>query len=226
VARVDNRELAAHLGGVVHADADRPVAVHVDYPQRLVGSGLARRPYQHLRVVSPYFFLAQYEGDERGRGQYQKLELMSRLLEQNPGITIEIVTNSPLTSDSTFAQAVVDMDTAPQPQPTQELRERWREGYANNEPPLELVGSEEWRKVVSNPRLRIWETGLLDAVEFGGKETYGKLHAKFIIADGLGFVGTDSFDYRSRPLNNPIRFFFEGAELYADLSADFGRLVA
>ena len=93
-------------------------------------------------------------------------------------------------------------------------------------PPRKMVGSHEWKELVDNPRLRIYETGRIDAVQFGGNQTYGKLHAKFIIADGAGFVGTDNFDYRSRLFNNEFGFFFKGDALYEDLSAEFDKLVA
>ena len=103
---------------------------------------------------------------------------------------------------------------------------KWQEGYVKDEPPRELVESQEWRDLVSNPRVRVYETGRSDAVQFGGRETYGKLHAKFIIADGAGFVGTHNFDYRSRLFNSEFGFFFKGDALYDNLSVEFDKLVA
>jgi phosphatidylserine/phosphatidylglycerophosphate/cardiolipin synthase-like enzyme len=176
--------------------------------------------------VSPYLFLAEYEGDDAGHLDYDDVRLVQKLLAEHPDSTVEIVTNSALTSDNPFAQAVIDMETAPRLLLTPEVTKKWQEGYVKDEPPRELVESQEWRDLVSNPRLRIYETGRIDAVEFGGKETYGKLHAKFIIADGAGFVGTDNFDYRSRLFNNEFGFFFKGDALYEDLNAEFDKLVA
>jgi phosphatidylserine/phosphatidylglycerophosphate/cardiolipin synthase-like enzyme len=51
------------------------------------------------------------------------------------------------------------------------------------------------------------------------------MHAKFIITDNYGFVGTANFDYRSRLFNNEMGFFFASDELLADLNRDFEFLV-
>jgi phosphatidylserine/phosphatidylglycerophosphate/cardiolipin synthase-like enzyme len=194
--------------------------------QVLLQQSLAQQPPRRLRIVSPYLFLAEYQGDSAGHSDFDDVALLKKLLADHPDATIEIVTNSPLTSDNPFAPAVIDMATAPRLLLTPELTERWHEGYVKQEPPRELVESKEWRAAVSNPRLRIYEMGRLDAVELGGTETYGKLHAKFIVADDRGFVGTDNFDYRSRLFNNEFGFLFQGGALSQDLYAEFDKLVA
>lgn len=192
----------------------------------LAGESLREQPPKRLRVVSPYLFAAEYEGDDAGHRDYDDVEFLHKLLAEHPDSTVEIVTNSALTSDNFLAQAVVDMETAPRLLLTPEVTKKWQEGYVKDEPPRELVESQEWRDLVNNPRLRIYETGRIDAVQFGGRETYGKLHAKFIIADGAGFVGTHNFDYRSRLFNNEVGFFFKGEALYEDLGAEFDKLKA
>ena len=222
--------LAHELGNLTNRNAvkgaQENLAANRNSIQFLAGASLREQPPKRLRVVSPYLFLAQYEGNGAGYQPYDDVKLVQKLLANHPDSTVEIVTNSALTSDNPFAQAVIDMETAPRLLLTPEVMKKWQEGYVKDEPPRELVESQEWRELVSNPRLRIYETGRIDAVEFGGKETYGKLHAKFIIADGAGFVGTDNFDYRSRLFNNEFGFFFKGDALYEDLNAEFDKLVA
>jgi phosphatidylserine/phosphatidylglycerophosphate/cardiolipin synthase-like enzyme len=222
--------LAHELGNLTNRNAvtgaQENLAANRNSIQVIAGAGLRDQPPKRLRVVSPYLFLAEYAGDDAGHQDYDDVRLVQKLLAEHPDSIVEIVTNSALTSDNPFAQAVIDMETAPRLLLTPEVMKKWQEGYVKDEPPRELVESQEWRELVSNPRLRIYETGRIDAVEFGGKETYGKLHAKFIIADGAGFVGTDNFDYRSRLFNNEFGFFFKGDALYEDLNVEFDKLVA
>jgi phosphatidylserine/phosphatidylglycerophosphate/cardiolipin synthase-like enzyme len=106
------------------------------------------------------------------------------------------------------------------------MAERWRSSLKKGEIDTALVESPEWKAMVNNPRIRIYETGRLDAAETGGARTYGKLHAKFMLFDDTGFVGTDNFDYRSRLFNNEFGFFFESPELAAALNGEFDLLVA
>ena len=79
--------------------------------------------------------------------------------------------------------------------------------------------------MVAHPQITIYETGRLDDVVLGGDTEYGKLHAKYVIADDLGFVGTANFDYRSRLYNNEMGFFFEGEALAEDINRDFDALI-
>jgi phosphatidylserine/phosphatidylglycerophosphate/cardiolipin synthase-like enzyme len=222
--------LAHELGNLTNRNvvqgAQENLAANRNSIQIILGAALRQQSPKRLRVVSPYLFVAEYEGDDAGHQDYDDVRLVQKLLADHPDSTIEIVTNSALTSDNPFAQAVIDMETAPRLLLTPEVMKKWQEGYVKDEPPRELVESREWQELVSNPRLRIYETGRIDAVAFGGKETYGKLHAKFIIADGGGFVGTDNFDYRSRLFNNEFGFFFKGDALYEDLNVEFDKLVA
>jgi phosphatidylserine/phosphatidylglycerophosphate/cardiolipin synthase-like enzyme len=189
---------------------------------RLAGGLQATEP-KLIRIVSPYLFLAEYTQSSDGT-QHDDVQFLRELLEKHPDSMLEVVTNSAVTSDNPLAQAVIDMDTAPRLLLTKEMRDKWTEGQRSTEPPRELVESEEWRRLVANPRVRVYEMGKLDAVELGGTETYGKLHAKFISADGAGFIGTDNFDYRSRLFNNEFGFFFRSDELYQRLSEIFDQL--
>ena len=52
------------------------------------------------------------------------------------------------------------------------------------------------------------------------------MHAKYVVADDYGFVGTTNFDYRSRLFNNEFGFFFLGGELAEDLNKVFEDLKA
>ena len=169
-----------------------------------------------LRIVSPYFFVSRYD-DKEGEEIYDGVKQTYRWLEENPDSTIELVTNSVLTSDNFIAQAMIDMDTAPRLLLTPEMLERWLSGLKKGELNPELVESDEWKKLVNHPRIRIYQTGKLDSVILGGDEHYGKLHAKFVVIDDYGFVGTTNFDYRSRLFNNEMGFYFKDDELAEDL---------
>ena len=176
----------------------------------------AGTPPKKLRLVSPYFFVARYF-DEEGNEIFDGVKEVHKFLSENPDTIIELITNSVLTSDNFMAQAVIDMDTAPRLLLSPELLERWLSGLEKGELNPELVESEEWKRMIDNPRIKIYETGKLDSVLIGGDKHYGKLHAKYLIADGYGFVGTTNFDYRSRLFNNEFGFYFKDDELYQDL---------
>jgi len=166
-------------------------------------------PAKLVRIVSPYFFMARYF-DEEGNEIFDGVKEVHKLLDENPESTFELITNSVLTSDNFNAQAVIDMDTAPRLLLSPELLEKWLSGLDKGELNPELVESEEWKKMVNNPRIKIYETGKIDSVLLGGNKHYGKLHAKYVVADDYGFVGTTNFDYRSRLFNNEFGFFFPG----------------
>ena len=51
----------------------------------------------HFRVVSPYLFAAQYE-DEEGNVFFDGAKEMVRVLDEYPGLSLEIVSHSVLTS--------------------------------------------------------------------------------------------------------------------------------
>ena len=70
----------------------------------------------------------------------------------------------------------------------------------------------------------IYQTGKLDASELAGSKEYGKLHAKMLLEDDIGFVGTSNFDYRSRLFNNEMGFFFKDNDLAADCNKAFDAL--
>jgi putative cardiolipin synthase len=179
-----------------------------------------------FRIVSPYLFLAEYRKKD-GTIVRDEAEEFRRWLEDHPEAELEIISNSVLTSDNFPAQSVIDMETAPRLLLPPEMREAWLNLDAGEETTAALVSSEEWRALVSHPRLRVYETGRLDSTLLGGGDrNYGKLHAKFFIAHDVGFVGTTNFDYRSRLLNNEMGFFFHDDELAADVHASFDDLVA
>ena len=110
------------------------------------------------------------------------------------------------------------MDTAQRLLLSPELLARWLSNTEDGEFNPELVESEEWKKMINNPRIKIYQTGKLDSKLVGGDKDYGKLHAKFFIANGFGFVGTTNFDYRSRLLQSEVGFYFQGQALYDDLN--------
>lgn len=222
--RVSQVRLAHELANLTNPKATTQVVQNLknnpNSIQTLIYKYLHRtdtQPLTKLVIVSPYYFLPQYY-DAEGNLIYDGVKDVLEYLENNPESTLELITNSALTSDNFFTQAVIDMDTAPRLLLSPELLERWRSDTEDGEFNPELVESEEWKRMINNPRIKIYETGKLDSKLVGGDKDYGKLHAKFFIADGAGFVGTSNFDYRSRLLQSELGFYFKGQALYGDLS--------
>jgi len=178
-----------------------------------------------LRIVSPYLFSGKYF-DKDGKLVHDGAKTLRILLRDHPNLRIEIVTNSVMTSDNPFAQAIIDMDMAPRLLLTPELSKAWLSGLEEGEFNPKVVQSEEWRTLVNNPQIFIYETGKLDSVQLGGGQDYGKLHAKFIIGEIGGFIGTSNFDYRSMLYNNEMGFFISNSGLRQDLIDVFDSLKA
>ncbi len=178
-----------------------------------------------VRIVSPYLFVPAYERSD-GSVYHDGAVALQNWLDRHPENRIEIVTNSVLTSDNFFTQAIIDMDTAPRLLLDKESKELWRDTLKKGELNPALVESDRWREMVSNPRVRIYETGRMDSDQLGGDVAYGKLHAKFFLTDNWGFVGTTNLDYRSRLFNNEMGFFFAGDELRHALIDEFEGLKA
>jgi hypothetical protein len=169
-----------------------------------------------LRIVSPYLFAGVYKNEE-GEVVYDDVQNVHEFLKDNPNVKIEIVTNSVLTSDNFFTQAVIDMEMAPRLLLSPEQQEKWLSDTEDGEFNPELVESEEWKKKINHPQIFIYETGGLDSVELGGETYYGKLHAKFIVGERTGFVGTSNFDYRSILYNNEMGFFYQSDAVRDDM---------
>jgi cardiolipin synthase C len=174
----------------------------------------------HARIVSPYLFLARYY-DDNGNLLLDEAQRVLDWLEEDPDYRYEMITNSVLTSDNFPAQSIVDMDMAPRMLLDAEHKQAWQADLAQSELNPELVESETWQKLVNHPQLSIYETGRLDDAYFGGDRHYGKLHAKYLLGDEAGFIGTANFDYRSRLFNNEMGFFFASSGLREELIADF-----
>jgi cardiolipin synthase C len=174
----------------------------------------------HSRVVSPYLFLARYF-DRDGKLLLDEAQRILDWLSEAPDHRYEMITNSVLTSDNFPAQSIVDIDMAPRMLLDPQSREVWQSESEGGGISLNLVESDTWRQLVNHPQLSIYETGRLDDVYLGGDKHYGKLHAKYLIGDEFGFIGTANFDYRSRLFNNEMGFFFASPELREDLIRDF-----
>ncbi|MGI9315928.1 MAG: phospholipase D-like domain-containing protein [bacterium] len=176
-----------------------------------------------VRLVSPYYFLARYKNRD-GEVVLDEAQRILSWLEEDPERRLEILTNSIITSDNFGAQSVVDMDTAPRLLMSEEMQQRWLKDPAGTEFNADFLSSKEWTDMVQNPQIAVYETGRSDSRLLAGDVDYGKMHAKFIITDRYGFVGTSNFDYRSRLYNNEAGYFFSGDELLADMNADFDYL--
>ena len=179
---------------------------------------------ENLQLISPYLFAAQYKDKDKNI-VLDEAENLLAWLEDHPDRTLDIVTNSVLTSDNFFTQAVIDMDLAPRLLLSEELREAWLRKPDESELNPDLIESEAWIEMVNHPRLRIYETGTLDDPMFGGDVEHGKQHAKYMVGDDMGFVGTTNFDYRSRLYNNEMGFFFRSESLADELRENTDYLI-
>lgn len=197
---------------------DEPVEKAALNPNSVISvlNSIPDEDFTNEQIVSPYLFAALYT-NKQGEVVLDEAKNMLKWLDDDPQRTLDIVTNSVLTSDNFFTQSVIDMDLAPRLLLSEELQEAWLEKTAKSELNPDLVESEEWRRMVNHPRLRIYETGTLDDVLFGGDVAHGKQHGKYIVSDDFGFVGTTNFDYRSRLYNNEMGFMFESQELADDI---------
>ena len=173
-----------------------------------------------LRIVSPYLFSGKYKNKE-GEIVYDGAKQMLQILSDNPDMKIEVITNSVMTSDNFFTQAIIDMDMVPRFLLTPELQEVWLGDKEKGEFNSQVVESEEWKKLINHPQVFIYQTGKLDSILLGGDTYYGKLHAKFIIGEHVGFIGTSNFDYRSNLYNNEMGFLYRSQELRQDLDEIF-----
>ena len=135
------------------------------------------------------------------------------------------MTNSVLTSDNFFTQAVIDMDLAPRLLLSEEMQEAWLKKPDESELNPDLVESAAWIEMVNHPRLRIYETGTLDDALFGGDVEHGKQHAKYLVSEDVGFVGTTNFDYRSRLFNNEMGFFIVSESLADEMRENTDYLI-
>jgi phosphatidylserine/phosphatidylglycerophosphate/cardiolipin synthase-like enzyme len=173
-----------------------------------------------VRMVSPYLFVARYYGPD-GELVVDEAREIKRWLAEDPERRFEMITNSVLTSDNFSAQSIVDIEMIPRVLLDEETVKVWQAEPALSEFNPELVDSIEWQELVNHPRIKVWETGRLDDRMLGGDIDYGKLHAKYMVSDLVGFLGTSNFDYRSRLFNNEMGFFFRSNELLQDFEKDF-----
>ena len=170
-----------------------------------------------LRIVSPYLFAGLYYNAE-GEVVYDGAKNLLKAVAEDPSLRIEIVTNSVMTSDNFFTQAIIDFDMAPRLLLTPEMQEAWLSAPDDSDTNPTVAKSDEWNKLINHPQVFIYQTGKLDSVLFpNGTVDYGKLHAKFIFGEKVGFIGTSNFDYRSNLYNNEMGFFYQDDELHKDL---------
>jgi len=223
----DSRVRLAHeLGNLTDVSVVTDVEYNEDRNPNSIMSLLGRLAEEtpdarSVRIVSPYLFLAEYRRKD-GTLARDEAEDFRRWLSDHPDTVLEIITNSVLTSDNFSAQSIIDMSTGPRLLLPPDLRQAWLELKGDEEVDAELVNSERWQELVGHPRLRVYETGRLDSVLLGdGDRNYGKLHAKFLVADNIGFVGTTNFDYRSRLYNNEMGFFVQNPQIIQDLNEVF-----
>lgn len=175
-----------------------------------------------IKVVSPYLFLQSDLLKEEGVID-KDLNTALNWLEQDPERRIEVITNSVLTSDNFFTQAVIDMHTVPTLiMYDDKLKATWLDDdLASNEQSETFIKSEAWQKAINHPRIKFYQLGKEDSVLLGGSQHYGKLHAKFLIVGDSAFVGTTNLDFRSLLYNNEVGFFLSGDSIVSDLGEQF-----
>ena len=178
-----------------------------------------------LRIVSPYVFMTKYT-DKDGSVTEDTVDIIHRWLDEHPDNRLEIITNSVMTSDNIMTQSVIDMEVGPRLLLSPEMQEIWLSGRKHGEMNPEVTNSYEWRKLVDHPQIFIYQTGKLDSSMLGGDTHYSKMHAKFLIGDEIGFVGTSNFDYRSILYNNEMGFFFRQDAAHRNLNEMFDYLKA
>ena len=180
--------------------------------------------FENVQIVSPYMFAALYK-DKDGNVVLDEARNLLQWLDEHPDSKVTILTNSALTSDNVFTQAVIDMDLAPRLFLSEDYWQAWLEKPDDGEFNPDLVESGDWARMISHPQLRFYETGRIDDVSLGGDQDYSKLHAKYVVKDDFGFIGTTNFDYRSRLFNNEMGFFFRGKEIADDVRANTEYLI-
>ncbi|WP_171022244.1 phospholipase D-like domain-containing protein [Thalassotalea litorea] len=179
---------------------------------------------KHVRLVSPYIFLANEEPEEKD-GRYQELAGIREWLAADPERTIEIITNSVMSSDNFMTQSIIDMEMVPRMLSNDpKFIDEWQDDLEVSEENPDFIGSEDFQKAINNPRIKVYQLGRLDADLIGGDETYGKLHAKFIVTNNVSFVGTTNLDYRSRFINNEMGYFMLGDGVNGELNQIFDDL--
>jgi putative cardiolipin synthase len=176
-----------------------------------------------LRMVSPYLFIPKYTTSS-GEVLYDGKDDLDAWLAADPERRVEVITNSVLTSDNFLAQSIIDIDMAPRMLLTDEMIAIWEGDTWEGETNPEFVESEEWKRLIANPRIKLYELGKLDSKLLGGDKHYGKLHAKFILTEVVGFIGTTNLDYRSRLYNNEMGYFFKSVGLKKELLEIFEAL--
>ena len=213
--------LAHELGNLQSTDVVASFQENLDSnPNSIVGlmNTISREAdsIKTIRIVSPYLFMAEYTNSS-GEVIFDGKNELDEWLAADPERTLEIITNSVLTSDNFLAQSIIDIDMAPRMLLTPELRKIWQGDTWEGETNPQVVESEEWKRLIANPRVKIYQLGKIDSEILGGDKIYGKLHAKFILSDVVGFVGTTNLDYRSRLYNNEMGYFFDAEELKNEL---------
>jgi len=220
--------LAHELGNLQSKKVVENFAENLDSnPNSIVGLmntiGQEATEIKTLRMVSPYLFMPEYTTSS-GEVLHDGKDDLDAWLAADPERRVEIITNSVLTSDNFLAQSIIDMDMAPRVLLSDEMRAIWDGDTWEGETNAEVIESAEWKKMIANPRIKIYQLGKLDSDILGGDKYYGKLHAKFILTDVVGFVGTTNLDYRSRLYNNEMGYFLNGEELLDELLDIFEEL--
>lgn len=122
-------------------------------------------------------------------------------------IKSSIAVFSTLTSDNFLARAGINIDADSRLLLSLEQQEQWLLGLDKGELNPELVESEEWKKSVNKPRIKIYQTGKLDSVLLRWCPELWQVTCKVCFMGDVGHAGTSNFDYRARLFSNEFGFF-------------------
>lgn len=181
---------------------------------------LMAKAQKSIKIVSPYFW---YPEDER--------TFMKNWLNQSPNRTVEIISNSVLTTDNPFTQAVVDYEIGPSlhrflrsmwcnplnPNTGERDVERCRNIYGVLPPEIHNRGTAAVYAFGRNDSAE-----LSTNVDYDKAKFYGKLHSKyFIIDDTECWIGSHNFDPRSRYHDTEVGFIMHGRSFCQALDREF-----
>ena len=158
--------------------------------------GALATTYNHVKIISPYLYL---EPDE--------IKALQAWLDADKSRKLTIVANSLDTTDNFPTQAYVDHYVAP--------------AFMTSDWAKKRVKADGGIR-----RAKVYAFGKLDSVDYGGKEHYGKLHAKYYLTDDDEvFIGTANFDGRSRYLNSESGVIIHSKNASKVLADEFDKTI-
>ncbi len=179
---------------------------------------------KRLVIISPYlFFNKQINANMPFFDHVNEYALIQEWLGGDSERVVEIITNSVLTSDNFFAQAIIDQEVFPQLMTFQEENFSLIPEFRELAP--KIMSQDEWNQIIDEGRIQIWEYGQMDSVQLGGDLAYGKLHIKTSVIDSdTIMITTSNLDFRSRHYNTESGLAIFNPQLVAQFEKDIEEL--